>query len=74
MKRLFTALAFGLILLIKSGTVQADLVVFNVQVLQSSLALNANLTAPVAVPLSEQGPGGLTTTYSGTITVDVNNI
>ncbi len=74
MKRLFTALAFGLILLIKSGTVQADLVVFNVQVLQSSLALNANLTAPVAVALAEQGPGGLTTTYSGTITVDVNNI
>lgn len=64
-------LAFGTAMLaIMSLGLSAEQVVFTLIPAQSSITLDSNWAG---VPLVEQGPGSLTTTYSGTVTVNVDN-
>ncbi len=67
--RLVLAISLGTVFFL-SRTGQAVQVVFTLDAGQSQLGLAADY---VGIPLTEQGPGGLLTSYSGTMTVDVDD-
>jgi hypothetical protein len=63
----------GLLLLLPAG-VRAEQVIFNLEPSNSSLQMSANIFGGLpGFFLSPQGPGGDVTSYSGTVTVDVDD-